>query len=447
MKSPNVYKSQGQLPSGWDCNVIFIANINSLFYGNEFETKILRNEIGSIDTYGGRLVPFLNLLFGKSQNLLVLERTPDPKLLEYFKKDLKLNLPELYILSHDAYDKITNFQQGYECKELKVLRDHPASHLDGYVTDSGLENLAEKIQKSTISTSAGSRKGNNKLLLHEFLNQQNLPVFDTFIAEDNRAVQKHLPLLKKMAYSRAVVKAQIGASGIGMVRMDLNLPREIPKYLFYEGACLVQGWLDEEVPGIERVGSPSIQIFVNHEGIYLWDITEQILSPESVHEGNVSPPPYLIAMDEIWTELFRQAECAGRWLHSLGYRGTGSTDFLIVKRNKKNEVRICEINARVTGATYPSMLAKHFLSHGAWLMRNVRFSPTLNSGRIFDRLKKKNLLFCKSDKKGILPINFNLDRKDLVCKGQFLALADTHDEVVSLMDNFKYENIGDFDRD
>ena len=131
MKSPTVYKSQGQLPTGWDCNVIFIANINSLFYGNKFETNILRNEIGSIDTYGGRLVPFLNLLFGKSQNLLVLERNPDPKLLEYFKKDLKLNLPELYILSHDVYDKITNFQQGYECKELKVLGDHPASHLDG----------------------------------------------------------------------------------------------------------------------------------------------------------------------------------------------------------------------------------------------------------------------------------------------------------------------------
>ena len=90
MKSPNVYKTQGQLPKGWDCNVIFIANINSLFYGNEFETNILRDEIGSIDTYGGRLVPFLNLLFNKSQNLLVLERTPDPTLLEYFQKDLKL---------------------------------------------------------------------------------------------------------------------------------------------------------------------------------------------------------------------------------------------------------------------------------------------------------------------------------------------------------------------
>ena len=101
--------------------------------------------------------------------------------------------------------------------------------------------------------------------------------------------------LRQLGYSTAVVKAQIGASGYGMIKLNTQNPRldSMPNYLFFEGPCMVQGWLDEERPGVRRIGSPSIQMFLDDHTVSLFDWTEQILSEASVHEGNMSPPPYI----------------------------------------------------------------------------------------------------------------------------------------------------------
>ena len=129
-------------------------------------------------------------------------------------------------------------------------------------------------------------------------------------------------------------------------------------------------------------------MFLDDESVYLFDLTEQILSKDSIHEGNISPPPYLGEMPGIREELLRQAGVAGEWLHAQGYRGTASTDFLLVEKESGDapEVYICEINARVTGATYPSVLARHVAPKGAWLLRNVRIQEPLEGDRLLDLL-------------------------------------------------------------
>ena len=45
----------------------FFANLLALFFGNEAETKSLADEVGEIDSYGGRLIPILNLIFRKGK--------------------------------------------------------------------------------------------------------------------------------------------------------------------------------------------------------------------------------------------------------------------------------------------------------------------------------------------------------------------------------------------
>ena len=80
-----VQKIPGDLPKGWERDVVFFANILSLFYGNQSETKVLREKVGTLESYGGRLVPILNLLYSGSNNLLVLERAPDRELMHYFE--------------------------------------------------------------------------------------------------------------------------------------------------------------------------------------------------------------------------------------------------------------------------------------------------------------------------------------------------------------------------
>src|SRR3989338_2101347 len=98
-----VNKIIGQMPQAWSRQGVFFGNITALFYGNENELDILRREVGTLETYSSRLLPILNLLYGRHDNWLVLEKPPNESLMDYFKNELGLILPEVRILSQDDY--------------------------------------------------------------------------------------------------------------------------------------------------------------------------------------------------------------------------------------------------------------------------------------------------------------------------------------------------------
>lgn len=429
-----VERAIGKFPPVWERNVVFVANLLSLFFGNQRETEVLRRQVGALETYGGRLIPIIDLLFRGKQNLLILEGSSDALLCDYFENTLGLSLPTVEIASHDTYLSLLDPESELSCEAKKLLetvRNHPAEWIDGFVTDEGLVRLAELTGKKLMTPLEGSRRGNNKFLLHRYLASAGLPVFDTEEAETVAEVPGCLEKLAKRGYRRGVVKAQVGASGIGLLQVNLEAPEEVPDYLFHEGPCLVQGWL-ETAGEVRYLGSPSVQIFVRDEKAWLYDWTDQILSRASVHEGNSAPPGYLEAHPGLGEELLRQSEVAARWLHKQGYRGTASADFHVVLRSGKIEVRMCEINARVTGATYPSLLARTFRPEGAWLMRNIRFTQPYAGQILLKALEEACLLFRKDSESGILPVNFNLTRDGYVNKGQFLAIGADGEEVREL---------------
>ncbi len=433
----------GQLPTFWDRSVIFFANMQSIFYENHGGLERLKQQITGVETYGGRLIPIINLIFRGDDNLLVLERPPDQTLVRYFEKDLGLSLPNIAILPHSVYNSLLNQGDKLIHDEigpiLSMIHQHGASWIDGFVSDNVLINIAEALNKPTISSLEGSKRGNNKFMLHNNLSEKGFPVFDTISASSPDDIPSCIATLRKKGYKKAVVKAQIGASGIGMT----NLPTisgntySIPEHFFFEGPCMVQGWLDETVTNIRHKGSPSIQMFLDDRTVSLFDITEQILNADSVHEGNLSPPSYFSKEDWVFEELFRQAAAAGSWLHEQGYRGTASVDFLIVDNCGIIEVRVCEINARITGATYPSVIARHFLPHDAWLMRNVKFARPLKDTSLLKTLDQAGYLFHPGMQEGVLPINFNLDENGSVLKGQFLCLGKHLEDCLKMLEQIE----------
>jgi hypothetical protein len=427
----------GSLPEFWDRRAVFLANLLSLFFGNQEETDALRREIGTLETYGNRLLPILNLLFKGRPNLLVLQRAPDPALLAYFVDRLGLELPELLLAPGNAYERLLQQNASGDptpSPHLHRIAGHSAEWMDGFVTDENLAGLARRTGKKTVSTESGSRRGNNKRLLHDYLVAEGLPAFETRMAKNRSEVPACLSALADLGYRQAVLKSPIGASGIGLIRVATDGDDDVPDYLFHEGACLVQGWLDDGKSSVQPIGSPSVQVFVADDSVTLYDITDQILSNESIHEGNVAPPPCFLKAPGLRDELLRQSSKACEWLHAQGYRGTGSLDFHVVKHNGAIEVRICEINARVTGATYPSVLARHFAPEKAWLMRNLRFHPPIEGARLLNLLDEKSMLYHPGNELGILPINFNLDEQGHTAKGQFLCLAESTEAAGRLLD-------------
>jgi hypothetical protein len=431
--NPQVVRTQGHTPQLWrGQSVIYFANVQAGFFDNEALSEQLNQEISGADSYGGRLIPLMGLLFQGGTNLLVLERAPDATLSAYFENTLGLQLPEVHLLSHKEYLHLKAALRHGKLEtwsaRLNVWRDHPASALDGYVTDNLIAPLAGLLGKRTLSSPEGSRSGNNKLLLHEHLQKSGLPVFETRLAAGPESVADCLKELAALGYHQAVVKSQIGASGIGLMKMSTQGPHEaVPGQFFHEGPCMVQGWVQEGLNGVTASYSPSVQMFLDQERVCLYDLTEQILSGESIHQGNESPPPYLEAFPELLEELFGQAAVAGQWLHQQGYRGTASVDFLVAALEEPSacQVYACEINARVTGATYPSVLARHYCPSGGWLMRNLKFVVPLQGATILELLSSHRHLFHPQREDGILPINFNLNSEGLVEKGQFLCLGPT----------------------
>ncbi|MCA9088665.1 MAG: hypothetical protein KDA90_08515 [Planctomycetaceae bacterium] len=430
--------TRGQLPPMWPRRVRFFANLLALFYGNEAETQSLTNEVGEIDSYSGRLIPILNLLFRGGDNLLILEREPDEALCRYLRNDLGLSLPELRVMRHRDYVALGEHLAANRTEavvaSLDGITQHDAAWVDGYVTDDTLTRVAEHLGVRTITTTSASRRGNNKLLLHQHLASQNLPTFDTVLAESTRDVSACARELASRGYTSAVIRAQIGASGIGMMRLhDLHDPASIPEiadYFFYEGPCMVQGWLEPGVLGISRVYSPSTQLFLDDTTVYAYDMTEQILSHDSIHQGNISPPPYFDNFPGLREETMRQAAVAGRWLHQTGYRGTASIDWLVTEREGQPvpDVFVCEINARVTGATYPSLLARSFHPTGAWLLRNLRLRIPVSTVDLLEMFERPGHLFHPQRLAGIVPLNLNFGPDQLVHKGQFLCIGQTPEE-------------------
>ena len=439
----------GELPLFWDRRVIFFANLLSLFFGNEDETAELRRTVGTLGTYGGRLLPILNLVFRRQPNILVLDRKPDPDMVSFFRDRLQLSLPEVMTLQRADYCSFGTGHVSCAAQEMAdFLIDHKAEWVDGFVTDKPLQCLAELCGKSTICTRTASRRGNNKVLLHQQLRELDLPTFDTVMLENETQVDSGAIDLRNKGYRYAVIKSQIGASGIGLLKLDLSALVPVPTYMFYEGPCLLQGWLSDCVDGVQCLGSPSVQLFLHDEHLCLFDLTDQILGTESVHEGNVAPPPFIAGQPTLKTELLSQAETVGEWLHDQGYRGTASVDFHVVRRNGAFEVRVCEINARVTGATYPAVLASHLAPGGAWLMRNLCFSKPLSGRKVLRALEQRRLLFDRGDAEGVCPINFNLDEAGMVVKGQFLCIAESVEKTQELLKNVRrWVPEAEYDRD
>ncbi len=433
-KTPDIKIQPGELPPAWDRRVLFFSNIHSIFYGNVEETRQLLGEISGADSYGGRVMPILDLLFRRQPNLMLLEVAPRESLLQYFKRELGLSLPDYEILNLTDYDKLAA-DSARDDRLFAQLREHPAEWVDGFVTDAKLAKIAELLGKKTVSTLDGSKNGNNKYLIYRHQVEQKLPAFDTLIASDHAEARKALGDLRAMGYRKAVVKAQIGASGYGMliVNFDSSELPAAPDFLFFEGPCMVQGWIEDGVLGIRKIASPSVQLFVNDDMVFLYDMTEQILSEQSVHQGNMSPPPVAEEHPDIGRELWRQAGIAGAWLHQQGYRGTGSVDFLIVERSGRLETIICEINARVTGATYPAFLASYFKPKGDWLMRNIGFRKPLDGTDLIALMDRAGVLYRRGANRGIIPFNFNTDADGQVLKGQFVCLGSNIDDCAALI--------------
>ncbi|MDR4498850.1 MAG: hypothetical protein MRK02_13175 [Candidatus Scalindua sp.] len=154
--SVKIRKKTGQLPDFWDRSIVFFANVLSIFFENSGEIENLKQQIHGMETYGGRLIPIIDILFKGQNNLLVLEKAPDQTLIKYFQEELSLSLPDIVIVPHSVYTTVLPEINKINKKEissaLTSICQHNASWIDGFVSDSTLIKIAQALNKLTISS-------------------------------------------------------------------------------------------------------------------------------------------------------------------------------------------------------------------------------------------------------------------------------------------------------
>ncbi len=219
------YIHPGELPAFWDRSVVFFANLMSMFFGNVEQMNQLNKAVSGARTYGGRLIPVIDILFQGGRNLLILEKEPNESILDYQQGVLKLSLPNFIILPREDYEAVneanrTKFNPNEIENLMGRISSHPAKWTDGFVTDERLVLWSRRVNKSPINTEDACRRANNKLHLHNYLLERGLPVFDTEVAASPFDVKRCLNALRANGYERAVAKSQIGASGIGMIHLE-----------------------------------------------------------------------------------------------------------------------------------------------------------------------------------------------------------------------------------
>ncbi len=422
----------GELPPLWRHSALFFGDLYAIFYGEPEKTRQLQESVAGFFGYGGRLIPIMDLLYGGGNNVLILHEHADTAGLDYFRERLGLSLPTMELLDHNEYD---SFHEALGARQelFEFLRAHPARCIDGYVTDPYLERIARRLEKPVVNSYQESKNANDKIALNHFLGQAGLPVFHGGeVAPDD--LDECLAGLAKEGYTKAVVRSSLGASGFGMATVELDgSPVDLPYHLQAEKCLLVQGWIKPGVLGITHVTSPSVQFFIDDKRATLFDLTGQLLKDASIHEGNVAPPVDLPGDAGVQEEILAQSREVAAWVAATGYRGTGSIDYLVYEQNGTVEVNVCEVNARVTGATYPSFLARHFLPGQAWLMRNFRFDSHMTCEEIINALDQAGSLYLPGKSDGVLPINFIRDNQGRVVKCQLLFLNATPEACINMI--------------
>ncbi|MBW7954731.1 ATP-grasp domain-containing protein [Candidatus Gracilibacteria bacterium] len=273
-------------------------------------------------------------------------------------------------------------------KELiENIKKHNFKYLIPFFVDENMEKLSNILGIPLLVSKEIFEKANNKLMLKEFLISNNLPTLPGEITGDLEIILSYFNSKKRYLF-----KDPLGVSGYGFWDNKVNTIDEL-KTNFKNKKLIIEEF-------IEKIGSPSVQFFINKENnkSIIFGITDQILEDGKVYLGNTSPSIYLNG--SVGDELIKQSKEIIKYISSLGYVGFGGIDFII--DNKKN-IFATEVNARFTGATYPALTSLKLYNS---LLKSWEFyNHELSNIKIIDFLEKKCIK--NKNQTGIFPLSIS----------------------------------------
>jgi len=236
---------------------------------------------------------------------------------------------------------------------------------------------------------------------------------------------------------RVLIKGSVGASGTSLVIAENN-PESIQKALGE-----IAGRIDNMIYLVEVmfdvVVSPNVLMYIDpdYNRITSVSVTDQILSDDLMHEGNIYP-----STATTLNEMLLSAEKLSLWLQAEGYSGLVGFDFGEYYNTEKGQFGhfLAEVNPRTNAATYSKSLMEHLNRNQkkrggpyieAFLSANIK-----TNARSFAQLREwyGHLFFNPKIGKGLVPYNIGCLRYG---KFTLAVFGRSRNEVMEMYEDFK----------
>lgn len=252
------------------------------------------------------------------------------------------------------------------------------------------------------------------------------------------AVGRHLPKTGKV-----VVKGARGSSGVAIAVID-EKAENAQKLLFAMMERMKNTTYLVEVM-LEIVTSPNILVYIEPltGEMSCVSVTDQILSRDLVHEGNIYP-----SQSKTLAAMLDSAWRIARWLRARGYCGFVGFDFgeYVHQETRRLEHFLAEVNPRMNAAAYPKFLME-YLNRGqaqrgdplieAFLSANI--TTIAKSFAEFVTLYG-HLLFDAKAGKGLIPYNVGCLEKG---RCSVVLFGKSRTEVIEMYDGWRAFSAGE----
>ncbi len=236
---------------------------------------------------------------------------------------------------------------------------------------------------------------------------------------------------------RVIIRGSYGASGSSVFIVENN-PESIEKALSDIADRTSNRIYLVEVM-LKLVASPNIMMHIEPDNgrLLCVSVTDQILSENLIHYGNVYPSGAKTLKD-----MISSARKMSKWLQSEGYGGLVGFDFGEYPNLETGELEhfLAEINPRVNAAVYPKSMMECLnrqQEQKGWPPIEALLSGKIKtSARSFAELEKSygHLFFKPEIGKGLFPYNIGWLEHG---KFNLAVFGRSRDEVVEMYEDFK----------
>ncbi len=188
---------------------------------------------------------------------------------------------------------------------------------------------------------------------------------------------------------------------------------------------------------IDITVSPNVLMYVEPDKIVCVGVTDQLLTDDLAHEGNLYPSSAKTVKD-----MAASARKISEWLQAEGYCGLAGFDFgeYVNPETGRCEYFLAEINPRMNAAAYPRALMEHLNRRqertGGPYIEAFLSANIMTKAKSFAELDKLcgNLFFMPETGEGVVPYNVGC-----LASGKFSAaiLGRSRDRVVKMYEDFK----------